>query len=74
MNHIYDERRCIFCNANDLDVKLYNDDEVCEARDPEDAPYVYTSETGIDKDSELDNDSDPINPVMEIDLKEFFSR
>lgn len=45
MNHIYDAGRCIFCNANSLDVSIYQDDERCDARDPNGAPYSYTSES-----------------------------
>lgn len=43
MNHIYQDQRCVFCNANSLDVALYNDDEKCPEREED---FVYTTETG----------------------------
>lgn len=73
MNHIYDDSRCIFCNANNLDVAMYDEDETCEARDPDGSPYVYTSETNSKSNPEFTQE-DPINPAMEIDLDEFFSK
>lgn len=43
MNHIYQDQRCVFCNANSLDVALYNDDEKCPECEED---FVYTTETG----------------------------
>jgi len=43
MNHVYQGGRCIFCNANDLDVALYDDDEKCPKYEEN---FIYTTETG----------------------------
>jgi hypothetical protein len=44
MSHIYNGGRCIFCNSNDLDVAIYDKDEVCTMRDEK--PLVYSTSTG----------------------------